>query len=81
MRAVIQRVSRASVTVENEIVGSIGKGLLVLVGIEVNDTMEDVDQMVAKLVRVRLFDNDGKMWYVEIKIGERMLSKFKGRYC
>jgi D-tyrosyl-tRNA(Tyr) deacylase len=81
MRAVIQRVSRASVTVENEIVGSIGKGLLVLVGIEVNDTMEDVDQMVAKLVRVRLFDNDGKMWSVEIKIGERMLSKFKGRYC
>jgi len=62
MRAVIQRVSQASVTVEGEIVGAIDAGLLVLVGVEESDQTEDVDWLAGKLVAMRLFaDEEGKM--------------------
>jgi D-aminoacyl-tRNA deacylase len=62
MRLVIQRVSRASVTVENEIIGEIGAGLLVLLGIEHEDSDEDSDWLVAKMIQMRIFsDKEGKM--------------------
>ena len=62
MRLVIQRVSRASVTVENNIIGQIGQGLLVLLGIEQADSEEDVDWLVQKTVQMRIFSDDaGKM--------------------
>lgn len=62
MRLVIQRVSRASVTVENEIIGQIGKGLLVLLGIEQSDSEDDVDWLVQKTIQMRIFsDEEGKM--------------------
>jgi len=57
MRAVIQRVLRASVTVDGEIVGQIGRGLLVLLGIRQDDSEADADWMAGKLVSVRLFEN------------------------
>jgi D-aminoacyl-tRNA deacylase len=62
MRLVIQRVSRASVTVENQIIGEIGPGLLVLLGIEHEDSDEDSDWLVAKIIQMRIFsDKEGKM--------------------
>lgn len=62
MRLVIQRVSSASVRVENEIVGAIGRGLLVLVGIERGDDPARVKAAAEKLAGLRIFeDADGKM--------------------
>ena len=62
MRAVIQRVSRASVTIEGEVVGKIGRGYMVLLGIEENDTAADLDYICDKLTGLRIFEDDeGKM--------------------
>ena len=62
MRVVIQRVQEASVTIENSIVGEVGLGLLVLLGIEESDTLEDIDYLVKKLNQLRIFsDEEGKM--------------------
>jgi D-tyrosyl-tRNA(Tyr) deacylase len=62
MRIVVQRVSEASVRIEDRIVGSISKGLLVLVGVETTDIQSDADYLVQKLVNLRIFsDNEGKM--------------------
>ncbi|KAF3987646.1 hypothetical protein FT663_04361 [Candidozyma haemuli var. vulneris] len=57
MRVVIQKVTRASVTVENSVVSAINKGLMVLVGISTKDTSDDVDRMVKKLANLRLFED------------------------
>lgn len=62
MRAVIQRVSRASVTVDGNITGSIGAGLLVLLGIEDADNTEDIIWLSSKIVNLRIFnDEEGVM--------------------
>ncbi len=61
MRFVIQRVQHASVTVDQQVVGKIGKGFLVLIGIEDSDTRELADRMVNKLIGLRIFeDENGK---------------------
>jgi len=57
MRAVIQRVSRASVTIEGKVNAAIGKGLLVLLGIEDADTEEDISWLSGKIVNLRIFDD------------------------
>lgn len=62
MRILIQRVKRASVTIEGDVKSSIGKGLLILVGIEDFDTDEDIEWLCGKVVRLRIFDDtDGVM--------------------
>ena len=62
MRALIQRVSEASVTVEGEKVGQIGQGIVILLGITNTDTAKDVETCAKKCVNLRIFeDNDGKM--------------------
>ena len=62
MRAVIQRVSRASVTVEGELKGKIRQGLVVLLGIERSDTKDDLAWLVNKVPQLRVFeDQEGKM--------------------
>ena len=62
MRAVIQRVLEASVEVEGRTISEIGPGLLILLGIEEADGQEDLDWLVQKIVRMRIFDDgDGKM--------------------
>lgn len=62
MRAVVQRVSEASVTVEGDKVASIGGGLLVLLGVEDGDSAEDAAWLSAKISSMRIFsDGDGKM--------------------
>lgn len=61
MKFVIQRVTQASVTVENEAVGSIGKGFLVLIGVEESDTKEVADKLLRKMLGLRIFeDENGK---------------------
>jgi D-tyrosyl-tRNA(Tyr) deacylase len=62
MRAVIQRVSDARVTVEGELVGSIAKGLLILLAIEDSDSAEDIEWLSGKISRLRIFeDSEGLM--------------------
>lgn len=61
MRFVIQRVQRASVTVNDAVIGRIGRGYLVLIGIEDSDTRELADRMIAKMIGLRIFeDENGK---------------------
>lgn len=61
MRAVIQRVRESSVTVEDEVIGQIGLGLMVLLGVEESDTAEDAAYVVQKIIGLRIFnDDDGK---------------------
>jgi D-tyrosyl-tRNA(Tyr) deacylase len=62
MRAIVQRVTRAKVTVAGETAGEIGNGLVVLLGVARDDTQTDADYLVAKIVALRIFDDeDGKM--------------------
>lgn len=62
MRAVVQRVSRAEVTVAGEVTGAIGSGLLVLVGVAEGDTVADAEALVDKLLGLRIFsDAEGRM--------------------
>lgn len=62
MRAVIQRVTKASVTIEGKIHSRIGNGLLILLGIEDADTIEDIEWLSAKITNLRIFnDEDGIM--------------------
>ena len=62
MRAVVQRVSRARVSVKNETVGEIGPGLVVLLGIAQHDTEADAEFLATKIVKLRIFEDDqGKM--------------------
>jgi D-tyrosyl-tRNA(Tyr) deacylase len=60
MKAVVQRVSRASVRIDGQTVGEIGRGLLVLLGIGRDDTGADTDWMIKKLLALRIFPDDAK---------------------
>ena len=57
MRAVIQRVQTASVQVDNSLIASVRKGLLILLGIEANDSIKEAEFMASKITRLRLFDD------------------------
>jgi len=62
MRAVVQRVTRASVTIDGEVVGEIENGLVVLLGIARDDSKDDADYLIPKIAALRIFDDaDGKM--------------------
>ncbi len=62
MRAVLQRVSRAKVTVDGRITGEIGRGLLILLGVGKNDDEATADRLLDKVIKLRIFDDgDGKM--------------------
>lgn len=67
MRAVIQRVTKASVTIEGNIRGSIGAGLLVLVGIEDADTVEDIEWLSKKIINLRIFDDESGVMNLSIR--------------
>jgi D-tyrosyl-tRNA(Tyr) deacylase len=74
MRLVIQRVSEASVQINNQINGEIGKGLLILIGIEHEDIKDDADSLVKKVVNLRIFsDDEGKMNHSVIDIDGKAL--------
>ena len=74
MRIVVQRVTRASVTVDGEVVGAIAQGLLVLLGIATDDTPEDVDRLAGKVARLRIFEaSDGKFDRAVLDVGGEIL--------
>jgi D-aminoacyl-tRNA deacylase len=69
LRALVQRVSRASCTVDGEVTGAIGTGLLVLLGVTHSDTQADADRVAEKIRALRVFeDEDGKM---NLPLGDR----------
>lgn len=67
MRAVIQRVSEASVTIEGNVKGAIGNGLMILLGIEEADTNEDVEWLSGKIVNLRIFNDASGVMNVSAK--------------
>lgn len=67
MRVVIQKVTEASVSIENQTVAAIDKGLLVLVGIEDGDTNEDIAWLSSKIVNLRVFDDDNGVMNLSVK--------------
>jgi D-tyrosyl-tRNA(Tyr) deacylase len=67
MRAVVQRVTRASVTVNGEEVGEIGNGLVVLLGIARDDTQKDAAYLVEKIAALRIFDDRAGVMNVSVK--------------
>ena len=74
MRAVIQRVKRSKVTVDDKIVGEIGAGLLVLLGVTHEDDNKAADYLVEKIINLRIFsDADGKMNLSLTDVGGEML--------
>ena len=75
MRVVLQRVSHASVTVEEKVIGQIQRGFLLLVGVTHDDAMEDMEYLVRKIVQMRIFeDEDGKLNRSIQDIGGEILS-------
>ncbi len=75
MRIVIQRVKNASVTVDNEVIGSIKQGLLLLIGVCEEDNQEDIDWLINKVLNLRIFnDSDGKMNLSVLDIKGEILS-------
>ena len=75
LRAVVQRVTEASVSVEGEVVGSIGHGLVVLLGVSEEDGPDDVRYMVDKIPYLRIFDDDeGKLNLSLLDVGGSMLA-------
>ncbi|MGF2158990.1 D-aminoacyl-tRNA deacylase [Enterococcus avium] len=75
MRAVIQRVSEASVTIDEQVVGKIGRGFMILLGIHEEDTQEDADYLIRKIPLLRVFeDAEGKMNQSLQDVGGSVLS-------
>ena len=74
MRVVIQRVSEASVTIEGKTNAAIGRGLLILLGIEDTDGQEDIDWLCKKISQLRVFgDDEGKMYLSVQDVGGEMI--------
>ena len=67
MKLVIQRVKKASVEVENKIVGKINQGFLVLLGVGPEDTKENADFLIQKLIKLRIFEDENKKMNLSIK--------------
>lgn len=67
MRVILQRVQRASVMVDGEITGKIGKGILALVGFEPNDTKEDFEWISKKIVLLRIFNDENDVMNLDIQ--------------
>ena len=74
MRAVVQRVDSAAVEVEGAMVGSVGKGLLVLLGVEKEDTDRDLEYLLDKVAGLRIFEDENEP--VDSRCGRRASSSF-----
>lgn len=75
MKAVIQRARNANVTVNNQIIGAIDEGLVILLGVTHDDTIEDVDYLVNKIINLRIFeDENNKMNLSLLDVGGSVLS-------
>jgi D-tyrosyl-tRNA(Tyr) deacylase len=67
LKIVLQRVSSASVTIDSKIVADIQKGLLILIGIEDLDNQEDIDWLVGKITKVRIFEDENRVMNLSVK--------------
>jgi D-tyrosyl-tRNA(Tyr) deacylase len=67
LKIVLQRVSSASVTIENKIVADIKKGLLILIGVEAADLQEDIDWLVGKITKIRIFEDENQVMNLSVK--------------
>jgi D-tyrosyl-tRNA(Tyr) deacylase len=67
MKIVLQRVSSASVTIEHKLVADIQKGLLILVGIEDRDSQEDIDWLVGKITKIRVFEDENQVMNLSVQ--------------
>jgi D-tyrosyl-tRNA(Tyr) deacylase len=79
VKALLQRVTRASVTIDGEVVGSIGRGLVVLVGVAEGDSPKDADYLVQKLVNLRIFADEAEKFNLsalDIKAELLLVSQF-----
>ena len=79
MRAVVQRVSRARVTVDGRVTGSVGTGLLVLIGVGVEDTERDAETMAEKIANLRVFQDEAGLMnrsVREVQGGVLLISQF-----
>ena len=75
MRALIQRVTKASVSIEGKVVGSIGKGLVILLGVKLGDTNDDANFLADKSVNLRIFaDQEGKFNLSALDVGGELLA-------
>ena len=75
MRAVIQRVTEASVKVDGKITGAIGQGLLILVGVEDADTQDDIDWLAKKIVGMRIFNDENGVMNLSVQdVGGSLLA-------
>lgn len=80
MRACVQRVTAAQVTVDDELCGEIGGGLMVLLGVAADDTIDDARQLADKIVGLRIFDDaEGKMNLALAEVGGAMLGRCRER--
>ena len=74
MKAIVQRVKKAQVTVENKVIGKINDGLLVLLGVTHNDTEENADYLVKKIINLRIFKDENDKMNLSVKdIGGNIL--------
>ncbi len=74
MRALIQRVGTARVSVDDDVIGQIGRGLVILVGVGRDDSEQDADYIVGKTVNLRIFpDEEGRFNYSALEIGAELL--------
>lgn len=67
MKVVIQRVNEAGVTIQQQLHASIGKGMMILVGIQAEDTQEDIDWLVGKICNLRIFDDENGVMNLSIR--------------
>jgi D-tyrosyl-tRNA(Tyr) deacylase len=67
LKIVLQRVSSASVTIEKKIVAEIQKGLVILIGIETADLQEDIDWLVGKITKIRIFEDESQVMNLSVK--------------
>lgn len=67
MKALIQRVKRASVTIDGELYSQIGKGILVFLGVEKGDKKENADKLVEKLINLRIFEDENEKMNLSLK--------------
>jgi D-tyrosyl-tRNA(Tyr) deacylase len=67
MIAVIQRVSKASVSIDEHTIGAIGRGLVILLGIEIEDSDQDVDWLIRKILALRIFNDDQGVMNLSVK--------------
>jgi D-tyrosyl-tRNA(Tyr) deacylase len=67
LKVVLQRVSSASVAIENKVVADIQKGVLILIGIENSDSQEDIDWLVGKITKIRIFEDENQVMNLSVK--------------